>query len=88
MTNQQFNKQNNKNKDYYSNDGIQEIRTYFENNSVLKFTYELEKNLQISFLDVLLTRMNKTIHTSVFTKSTSTRDSINYNGICPDKYKI
>ena len=49
---------------------------------------EEEKNRQISFLDVLLTRTNKTINTSVFTKSTSTGDSINFNGLCPDKYKI
>ena len=28
------------------------IKSYFENNSVLKFTYEEEKNKKIAFLDV------------------------------------
>ena len=32
--------------------------------------------------------MDKTINISVFTKSASTLDSINYNVICPDKYKV
>ena len=58
---------------------------HFEDYSVLKFTYENEKNRKISFLYVLLTRTNKTINTSVFTKSTSTENSINFNGLCPDK---
>ena len=29
-----------------------------------------------------------TVDTSVFTKPTASGDSINYNGICPEKYKV
>ena len=29
-----------------------------------------------------------TVDTSVFTKPTNSGDSINYNGICPEKYKV
>ena len=39
------------------------IKSYFENNSVLKFTYEEEKNNKIAFLDVLLTGTNLTVDT-------------------------
>jgi hypothetical protein len=63
------------------------LKTLFENNSVLKFTYEEEKNNKLHFLDVLINNMNGSISTSVYTKSTSTGDCINYNGICPERYK-
>ena len=39
-------------------------------------------------MDTLLTRTTTTIHTTVLKKSISTGDSINYDGICPEKYKI
>ena len=45
-----------------------------ENNSILKFTYEEEKNNKIAFWDVLLTRTNQTVDTSVFTKPTASGD--------------
>ena len=37
-----------------SQEQLLNIKSYFESNSVLKFTYEEEKNNKIAFLDVLL----------------------------------
>lgn len=64
------------------------IRDIFEANSVLKFTFEEQRDNQLVFLDVLLNNKNGPIETSVHTKKTSTGDCINYNGICPEKYKV
>lgn len=61
---------------------------YFEEESVLKFTYELEKCKQLAFLDVLVRKCGNMFSTSVFIKDTNQGDCINYNGLCPDKYKV
>ena len=66
---------------------LHDIKTLFENNSVLRFTYEEQKNNQLVFLDVLLQKINNEITTSVYTKETSTGDCINYSGVCPEQYK-
>jgi len=66
---------------------LEDLRIAFQCNSVLKFTFELETNKKIPFLDVLISRKNSSLHTSVYTKETNYGDCLNFNSICPDKYK-
>lgn len=69
-------------------DEIRNLRNLFEAYSVLKFTYEEEREKQLVFLDTLLKRTEEAINTAVYTKTTSTGDCINFHSICPDRYKI
>jgi len=62
------------------------IKNKFESSSSLKFTYETEIKKQMPFLDVLMER-NSTISTSVYVKPTNSGDCLNYNSICPERYK-
>ena len=71
-----------------NNDALQEIKTLFESNSILKFTYEEEKHNRLAFLDVLVNRQENKFSTSVYIKPTHSNDCLNYNGVCPDRYKI
>ena len=64
------------------------LQTTFENNSVLKFTYEIEQKKEIPFLDVLISRNADNVTTSVFKKPTDTGECLNYDSICPERYKI
>ena len=64
-----------------------ELKLLFEQNSCLKFTFETEINKKIPFLDVLITRNNNNFSTSVYTKPTNSGDLLNYNSLCPDRYK-
>ena len=68
-------------------DQLHRLKKYFEDNSVLKFTTEFEINKKLPFLDVLLSRENHQLHTSVYRKATNIGDCLNYNSICPDQYK-
>ena len=55
----------------------------------IKFTYELEKDKKISFLDVLITRTEEEgIETSVYRKPTNTDIYINWNAHAPPIWKI
>ena len=63
------------------------IKTSFESNSVLKFTYETEKCGKLNFLDVMLQKEGNKLTTSVYVKNTNDGTCINYNSICPDRYK-
>ena len=55
----------------------------------IKFTYELEKDKKISFLDVLITRTEEEgIETSVYRKPTNTDIYINWNAHAPAIWKI
>jgi hypothetical protein len=66
---------------------LTELKNLFECHSVLKFTFEKEKNDQLAFLDVLVKRHESELLTSVHVKSTNSGECINYNGICPERYK-
>jgi len=66
---------------------LQEVKALFGNNSVLNFTYEIEVNKKIPFLDVLLERSNGALRTSVYVKPTNYGDCLNYRSMCPDRYK-
>ena len=66
---------------------VYSLKKQFEQNSVLKFTYEIKLN-EISFLDVEVSKAGDHLSTKVHVKPTSTGDCINYNSIAPDQYKI
>ena len=66
---------------------INKLKNLFEVHSVLKFTFEIEKNNQLAFLDTILTKQESTISTTVYVKTTSSGDCINFSSICPDTYK-
>lgn len=63
-----------------------DIKTKFQDNSVLNFTHEIGFN-KLPFLDVLIEFNNDNINTSVYTKITNTGELLNYNSECPEKYK-
>jgi hypothetical protein len=67
---------------------LHELKANLECKSVLKFTYEIEKNRNISFLDVNVSRINNKLQTSVHTKSTNTGECLNYNSITTQQYKL
>ena len=59
-----------------------------QNKSILRFTHEEEKYRRLAFLNCLVERMEDSFLTSAHIKDTNTGDFINYNGICPERYKI
>ena len=63
------------------------LKQALEDNSVLKFTFETEVKKSMPFLDVLITRNGTKFETSVFVKETNHGDCLNYESICPDRYK-
>ena len=63
------------------------LKNKFESESVLKFTFEQEKNNELPFLDTLIKRCNNSFVSSVYVKETNNGDCLNYNSICPDRYK-
>ena len=67
---------------------LHNLKSYFEENSILNFTYEIETNKKLAFLDVLLHRRNDHVDTTVFTKTTNTGECLNFQSLCPLKYKI
>ena len=56
--------------------------------SSINFTYELEDNSKISFLDCKVSRVNKDFVTTVHRKDTFTGLGINYYSFCPYRFKI
>ena len=44
----------------------------------IQFTYELEKNIKLAFLDVLLIRSKDTIETTVYRKPTNSDTYLNW----------
>ena len=63
------------------------LKTYFESNSVLNFTFETETCKKLSFLDVLISRSTNSMCTSVYTKPTHSGACLNYKSLCPLNYK-
>ena len=66
---------------------IELLKQEFEANSPLKFTYEIECNKNIAFLDTLLSRTEDGLTTTVFRKETNTGECLNYESLCPKRYK-
>jgi len=53
----------------------------------IQFTKEIEHHDQISYLYILITRVNHQIETTVYRKKTNTGLYINWSSLCPKKYK-
>ena len=67
---------------------IAKLKTAFEQNSVLKFTFELSVNHKLPYLDVLIdSTNNSSFNTIVYRKPTDNGTCLNANSFCPDKYK-
>ena len=65
---------------------LEELNSYHPN---IKFTYELEEDNKITFLDVLINRINfNEIETSVYRKTTNTDIYINWYSHAPSQWKI
>ena len=67
---------------------IIKLKEQMERYSGLKFTYELQVNHKLPFLDVLLTQESYRLSTSRYVKPTSTGEILNYNSLCPKRLKI
>ena len=66
---------------------LENLKKLFEEQSVLSFTFELEVNKKLPFLDTLITRSHSKYLSEVYIKSTSTGECINFSSIAPDRYK-
>ena len=58
----------------------------FQQNSVLKFTHELNINNKLPFLDLLIDNNNDNFNTKVYHKPTNSGQCLNGNSQCPEKY--
>ena len=67
---------------------VLKLKNALMNNSILNFTYELEKSKRLNFLDVTVTRGSNGLTTSVYVKPTYDNQTFNYLSIAPLKYKI
>ncbi|XP_069194318.1 uncharacterized protein [Procambarus clarkii] len=66
---------------------LRELKEAFEQNAVLIFTYEMEKDGKLPFLVVTVTESSRSFRTAVYTKETNIGMCLNANSDCPDKYK-
>ena len=66
-------------------DHVLKILNTFHKN--IKFTYELNINNKISFLDVLLIRKNDTLETTIYRKSTNNGVYLQWNSFAPKNWK-
>ena len=66
---------------------LDSIKSLFEDQSVLKFTYETSNENKIPFLDTLIDTSRNTFHTKVYHKTTDLGQCLNANSQCSDKYK-
>ena len=53
----------------------------------IEFTYELEQNGKINFLDVMLIRTNDTLQTTIYRKSTHNGVYLHWNSFAPRTWK-
>ena len=63
------------------------LKQLFQSNSALNFTYELNVNNKLPFLDILVDTNNNTFHTTVYHKPTDHGKCLNANSECVSKYK-
>ena len=69
-------------------DHLNKIKDDMERQSVLNFTYELNVNGKLPFLDILVEESQQEYKTKVYRKPTDFGACINFEGQCPDRYKI
>ena len=63
------------------------IKKSMEENSVVKFTYELSKDNKLPFLDILTYYTTNQFETTVYIKPTDAGICLNGRSECPDRYK-
>ena len=69
-------------------DELKKLQQSFQDNSALKFTYEINKNNKLPFLDVLIDTNHNNITTSPYVKPTSINSCLlNFDSECPFRYK-
>ena len=68
-------------------DHLKQIIEVMQQNSVLRFTYELSVNNKIPFLDVLVHNNEGCFATTVHRKATDAGRCLNARSECPDRYK-
>ena len=66
---------------------LEKLKKLFEDNSVLNFTYELNVNNKLPFLDVFIDATQNQFKTKVYQKPTSQGNCLNGKSECTDKYK-
>ena len=66
---------------------IVNMKNNFESHSILKFTYEMNINGKLPFLDVLVEMNNGVIRTNVYRKNTNTGHCLNADSHCSQQYK-
>lgn len=74
--------------DVRDEDHLKQLITAMEQNSVLRFTFELSVQNRIPFLDVLVDTENNMFKTTVHRKATNTGSCLNAHSECPSRYKI
>ena len=67
---------------------LTQIKELFETHSILNFTYELNVNKKLPFLDVLVDSSENKFLTTVYHKPTDQGSSLNGKSECTDKYKV
>jgi hypothetical protein len=66
---------------------LHSLKNHLEQNSVLTFTFELEIQKKLPFLDVLMTRTSDAINRGVYSKPSSGGECLNFESLCPLRYK-
>ena len=74
--------------DIRDEDHLKQLITAMEQNSVLRFTFELSVQNRIPFLDVLVNTENDLFKTAVYRKATDAGSCLNADSECPSRYKI
>jgi hypothetical protein len=69
-------------------DELLQLKDELEKASVLKFTYEMEKDRSLNFLDVHVSVKRDLFHTTVYVKGTDGGECLNFDSLCPLRYKI
>ena len=69
-------------------DEIIKLKNKFENNSVLKFTFENSIENKLPFLDIMINKTSNRLITTVYHKPTDIGQCLNFNSECILKYKL
>ena len=73
---------------FKTNERVLQVKNVFEESSCLKFTFEIENETRISFLDVNILRKDELLYeTSVFVKTTNNGDCLNFESLYMICYK-
>ena len=72
---------------FNNNNQIENLKSKFEAESVLRFTIEHSTNNKLPFLDVMINKCNNEVHTQVYRKKTDLGLCLNAHSECPIRYK-